>query len=254
MNYTIKPNKIKIKKGKIPKNIKQNCSENYIFKKKIKFLFWILAGMVVGVLLFSKVMDFLLEFYEVPTRYAFLGLILGTVPFFFKEVKKKGFEKKYYAVIAVAFLAGLALFSLDLDVFDQVTNPNLIQKIVLGIGVAGSAIIPGVDPAVLLSTIGLYEIYVEALADFRLDILLPMLIGLVGGGIAISYLMTRLLRRFYTISFSVIFGVFLSMIPNMLNEECVLQFDLEAVVCAVTLIIGFLISYLFGTVEDRHPS
>ena len=71
------------------------------FKKNVRFLLPLVAGMFLGVLLFSKVIDFFLSSYEMPTRFCFLGLILGTVPLFYKEVKKDGFSAKYLRIVAV---------------------------------------------------------------------------------------------------------------------------------------------------------
>ena len=68
------------------------------FKENLLFLFPILSGCVVGVLAFSKLIDFLLEKFPMQTRYTFLGLILGTLPLFYKEVRKNGFSKKYYPI------------------------------------------------------------------------------------------------------------------------------------------------------------
>ena len=70
------------------------------FKRNVKFLVPIVSGMLCGVLLFSKVIDYLLEHHEMPTRFCFLGLIVGTVPLFHKEVRKNGFSSWYYLVIA----------------------------------------------------------------------------------------------------------------------------------------------------------
>lgn len=222
------------------------------FKEKIRFLFPILGGMGVGVLLFSKLLHFFLTRYEVPTRFAFLGLILGTVPLFYREVKKQGFSKRYYIVIALAVVAGTWLFTLNADMFEQVTDPNLLQKLLLGIAVAASAIVPGIDPAVLLSSLGLYETYVSALANLELHILLPMVLGLCIGGVGISFLMSGLFRHFYTASFSVVFGIFLSMIPHMLNETCYLALDIQSAVSMAVLGIVFLISYHMGNLEEKH--
>lgn len=222
------------------------------FGKKIRFLLPILAGMAVGVLLFSRVLDFFLAHYEVPTRFAFLGLILGTVPLFYKEVKKEGFSRRYYVVMILSAVVGMLLFSFNPDMFEQVNDPNFIQKIILGIAVAASAIIPGVDPAVLLSSLGLYEMYVAALANLELHILLPMLLGLAIGGVGISFIMSGLFRRFYTASFSVVFGIFLSMIPNMLNERCSLAWDMQSAVSILVMGIGFWISYRMGNLEAKN--
>ena len=80
------------------------------FKQNLMFLVPLFAGFGVGVILFSKVVDFLLNNYEMYTRFAFLGLILGTLPLFYKEVKKEGFSKKYYYIIGLFFALGLFIF------------------------------------------------------------------------------------------------------------------------------------------------
>ena len=79
------------------------------FRKKLAFLLPLVAGMGIGVLLFSKLIDFTLTTYEMPTRFCFLGLILGTLPMVWKEVRKEGFSPKYYLVIALAAAFGKPL-------------------------------------------------------------------------------------------------------------------------------------------------
>ena len=207
--------------------------------------------MFLGVLLFSKAIDFFLNHYGMPTRFCFLGLILGTLPMVWQEVKKEGFSRKYYAVIALAALAGTWFFTVNPNAFPQVTDPSLLQKLLLGVAVAATAIIPGVDPAVFLSTLGLYEMYVSALANVDLTILIPMVGGLAVGAVAISFSMSLLFQRFYTASFSVIFGIFLSMIPNMLTENCVLGWNGASAVSILVLILGILISWFLGDLPGR---
>ena len=221
------------------------------FRKNVRFLLPLVAGMFLGVLLFSKVIDFFLNHYEMPTRFCFLGLILGTLPMVWQEVKKEGFSWKYYGVIILAALTGTWFFTVNPNAFPQVTDPNLIQKLLLGVAVAATAIIPGVDPAVFLSTLGLYEMYVSALANVDLSILIPMVGGLAVGAVVISFAMSLLFRRFYTASFSVIFGIFLSMIPNMLTENCVLGWNGPSTVSVFVMILGILISWFLGDLPGR---
>ena len=78
------------------------------FKKNIAFLLPLVVGMVLGVLAFSRVIDFCIRNFEMPTRFCFLGLIVGTLPMVWQEVKKEGFSKGYYFVIALA--AGLGIW------------------------------------------------------------------------------------------------------------------------------------------------
>ena len=222
------------------------------FRRKIRFLLPLVTGMCLGVLIFGKVIDFFLGHFEMPTRFCFLGLILGTLPMVYKEVRKEGFSPKYYLVMLASAVLGIWVFTLNPDVFPQITEANLFRSVQLGVAVAASAIIPGVEPAVLLSTLGFYEMYISALADVNLQILLPMLIGVALGAVGIAFTMSWLFRRLYTASFSVIFGIFLAMIPNMLNESCVLGWNTQSAVSLALTVIGFAVSYYLGDLETNN--
>lgn len=223
------------------------------WRTHLRFLLPLLAGMGAGVLLFSRVLDHLLANFEMPTRFAFLGLILGTVPMLWAEVRKNGFARRHYVAVALAAVLGFWVFFFRTGGgLPTVTEPNAAQSVFLGIAVAATAIIPGVDPAVLLSTLGLYEAYVRALATLDLTILLPMLLGLALGAVVISRGMAALFDRFYTLTFSVIFGVFLSMIPHMLTESCVLGLDLRSAVSLLVMVLGFALSYYLGDLENNR--
>ena len=222
------------------------------FRKHLRFLAPLVAGMGIGVLLFSKVIHFLLAQYEMPTRFCFLGLILGTLPTVWREVRKEGFAPRYYLLMALAAGAGTWFFTVNPNAFPQVTDPTLLQSVLLGVAVAATAIIPGVDPAVFLSTLGFYEMYVAALANLELSVLAPMVLGLGAGAVAISFAMSLLFRKLYTATYSVIFGIFLSMIPNMLSENCYLGFDLPSAVSLVLLVLGFGLSFWLGDLEGNR--
>ncbi len=221
------------------------------FKNNVKFLFPLVLGFGVGVIIFSKIVDFLLGNYEMYTRYAFLGLVLGTIPLFYKEVKKEGFKKKYYIYIVIAAILGLSVFFFNKNLFPAVTNPNLFQSVLLGVAVAGSSIVPGVDSAVILSSLGLYELYVSSLADFNLSILIPAGFGLVIGALVISFIINKLIKRFYTATFSIIFGLFLSIIPNVLNGSCVLGWNANSVISIIICILGFGVSFFLGDIKGN---
>lgn len=221
------------------------------FKKNFMFLAPLFLGFGVGILLFSKLVDFMLESFEMQTRFAFLGLVIGTIPLFFKEVKKEGFSNRYYVVIVAAAAIGFFVFSLNSNLFPQIKEPNLFQSVMLGVAVAGSSIVPGVDSAVILSSFGLYELYVSSIADLNFSVLLPAGCGLVIGALLISLIMNTLVKRFYTATFSVIFGFFISIIPSVLNENCVLAMNGESVVSIILLILGFFISFFLGDVKTN---
>ena len=223
------------------------------FKKNILFLLPLILGIGVGVLLFSKLVDFLLETFEFQTRYAFLGLILGTIPLFYREVRKNGFRKRYYFVIVAAAAMGFFFFGFNRHLFPQVTEPNLLQSILLGVAVAGSSIVPGVDSAAIMSAFGLYELYVSSLADFNLEILIPAAGGLAIGAVVISILMNLLIKHFYTSTFSVIFGLFLAIIPTVvMQESCVITSVPTGLVAVGFALLGVLVSLYFGDIQKNN--
>ena len=220
-------------------------------KKNILFLVPLFMGFGVGILAFSKVVDYFLKSFELYTRFVFFGLVLGTIPLFYKEVKKKDFKNKNYFIIAGAFLLGILLFTFNKNLFPTVTNPNLFQSIVLGFSVACSTIIPGVDSATILSAFGLYELYVESVANLDLNILIPAGVGLGLGALIVSYFINKIIKKYYSITFSVIFGLFLSIIPSVLNENCTLAMNLESLIALILCILGFIVSYFFGKLKKE---
>ena len=223
------------------------------FKKNIRFLLPLVAGFGAGILLFSKVVDYLLLHWELYTRFAFLGLIVGTIPLFYREVKKKGFRRwRHLPVIVLSAIAGTFLFGVNKGLFPVLTNATFWQSVLLGVCVAGSSVVPGVDSAAILSALGLYELYVHALAEFNLQILLPAAGGLVIGAAIISTLMNLLLKNFYTMTFSVIFGLFLSIVPHVLNGSCVPATVPQGVIAFVLVVVGCGISYYLGDIPGNN--
>ena len=222
------------------------------FKKSIAYLFPVVLGMICGVLLLSRGVDYLLHHYEFQTRYAFVGLVLGTVPLFYQQVRRDGFRRGYYLIMFVSAALGFLTFGLNRNVFQPVNQPSFLQCALMGVSVAGSSIVPGVDSAVILSTLGYYEVYVSYLANLQMQILLPMALGVVVGAVVISYGMTWLLTRYHSLTFSALFGLFISIIPNMLNENCRIVSVADGLSAIFFGLTGCLISFYLGDFKANH--
>lgn len=63
------------------------------FKKNIAFLIPLIIGFGIGVLIFSKVVDFFLNNFEMQTRFTFLDLSLAQFHYFLKKLKGMAFQK-----------------------------------------------------------------------------------------------------------------------------------------------------------------
>jgi len=121
------------------------------FKQNFLFLFPLLAGMSIGFIIFGTVVTFFLENFEVYTRFAFLGLVIGTIPLLYREVTKKDFKNRYYTLVVLSFIAGTLIFSSNRDFFPAIADPTFLQNIFVGLVIAGASIVPGIDGAVILS-------------------------------------------------------------------------------------------------------
>ncbi len=225
------------------------------FKKNILFLLPLALGIGGGMVLFSKLIDIPLTHFPMQTYYAFLGLILGTIPMVLREVKKEGFHPKYYAFMAVAFVGGAAFFLLNQGLFPNVTDPNLLQCIGLGLTVAAAYLVPGVDSFAILSAFGLYNLWKDSLGNLDFGVLIPAGVGLCIGGILISLLFNKLLSKWYTGTYSVIFGLFLAVILNYITKEIATEcpapaLDVRTIVSFILLVVGFAASLLFSQLEN----
>ncbi|MDD2409982.1 MAG: DUF368 domain-containing protein [Bacilli bacterium] len=217
-------------------------------KEKFLYLFPIFLGIGIGILIFGKIVSILLDRYEMITRLTFLGFIIGTIPLFYHKVKLKNFNNKYYLIIISAFLAGLSLMMLNLK-FTITDSLGLFGSIFIGLVIATSTVIPGLDSAVLLSSMGLYEIYINAIASINLYILIPAVFGLGIGVLIFSSIINYLIKNNYTITYSIIFGLFLSIIPSVLNSSVKFAFNFTTLISIIFFVFGYLISFRLSKIS-----
>ena len=63
------------------------------FKKSVLYLLPIGLGAVLGIVLFSHLIKYLLGSYSMPTNFFFLGLILGSIPMIYRRASREKFQK-----------------------------------------------------------------------------------------------------------------------------------------------------------------
>lgn len=139
------------------------------FKENIKYLLPLGIGGVIGILLTSNVLNLLITRYEVQLLSLFTGLVLGSLPELFREVRLDG--SKLQAKHFVAALLGLGvvlLFALGENSVSgnakaaELTIPGaLIAGAVLSVG----TVIPGISSSFILVYMGLYPAVIALIAD-----------------------------------------------------------------------------------------
>ena len=132
------------------------------FKNSLLYLFPIGIGAVLGIVLFSHLIKFLLEGYPMPTNLFFLGLILGSIPMIFRRARKESFQKSSLLPFAVSF-AVMLLMTIFQNVSDASSalittlTPLTAIRLLLSAAVAAACMImPGISGSMVMVLLGVY--------------------------------------------------------------------------------------------------
>ena len=185
------------------------------FKGSIKTLLPYGIGLVLGIVCFAFIINFCLNNFNIPTLFAFIGLILGGLPSIYKRVKGEKFKPTH--LITLAIMASLiivpTIVTADMAETLKVVEFSFVSVlvfIVLGIISAGTMIVPGVSGSMMLMMLGYYETIMETIELFvksalaldfasilsTIQILIPFGIGIVLGVVIIAKIIEKLLKKY----------------------------------------------------------
>ncbi len=251
-----------------------------------KFVFPILGGMALGVLIFSKLISLLYSNFPFQTNCFFTGLIIGSIPLLFSlmvnggqkkdeldaetEAKKKSAGRIAGLVICAAVgFAVLVFFNYLEGVFDKSSVENMILpdwtvRLAIRIFIAGfigavAMIVPGISGSLLMLMMGVYTIIITAIpALFSPDtflhaliLLLPngvgVLLGLVSGAKAISWLLKKFPHQVYAVIFGLICGSIIVVFPGVSGFASVTG-CISSVICIAA---GIAMAYFSSKLDPK---
>lgn len=207
-------------------------------KQKILFLLPITIGMLLGMISFSNVINFFLTKYPIYTSIIFIFLILGTLPTLINQTIKKSFKKRYLISFLIAIIIGTILLLLGTNIKTNQTNQEF-SKLLIGALVSISTIIPGISTTVLLSIFDVYKVYLGAISQLNITILIPISIGFLITSFFLSKIITKLLEKHYGYTYFAILGFMISTIPALIPEKIIINKGL-----IISIILGILASLI----------
>jgi len=239
----------------IASNILKHLRSWKEFKKDLIYIIPIGIGAVIGILLLSKLIKFLLESYNMQTMYAFLGLIIGSIPLIFKKANEKKFNIKYLIPFAITLLIMIGLVVLN----SQVNTTEVLQEFektpleflkvgIYGIIGAATMVIPGISGSMVMMIIGVYNAVINAVSALDIIILIPFAIGMVLGIVLISKLIKLLLEKWYGYTYYAILGFILGSIIFIYPG---ISFDITGIASIICFVIGAIISYKVGNLNKE---
>lgn len=241
-----------------------------------RFVIPLILGLLLGVLIFSKLINILYTKFPFQTNFFFTGLILGSLPMLYKLMVNKYAEEEKLSVkeiisIVICALAGLALIivftimegkfdSSDLEMsMPPVTLALEIRIFIAGILGAVAMIIPGISGSLIMLMMGVYTIVVTCIPALfspetflhALILLLPngvgVLIGLLSGAKLISFLLKKFPNATYAVIFGLIVGSIYVVFPGFAGFKGVLSV-FASIIC---LLAGFFLAFFSSFFESR---
>ncbi len=211
-----------------------------------KFLFIVGSGIIVSVILMSKLIQLVLNDYYFIVICFFVGLILGGIPPIFKEIEST--NTKSNVIIFILFFVLMILLSL-VDNNYQITFTNsAFLMFIIGIIEAATMIIPGLSGTAVLMALGLYHVLLNMfsnLSNFSLIVdnlrtIIPFGFGILIGGLFFIKLMDYLLTNYKIKTYWAITAFALSSVALMFIKALETNYCLsDVIIGSILLVIGY---------------
>lgn len=243
-----------------------------------KFILPLGAGLVTGVLLFSKIITFLFNKFPIQTNWFFIGIILGSIPMIFThwlnakkqtplpepteptdqteqatKSKKIPISSIICCTISLAIMILMVIFKSEKPETQITPGFSLYNAIVMFVGLAIAAIamiIPGISGSFIMLALGIYSTVIGAIDSFNIYLLIPGALGAIAGLLCgaklVRILMSKIPSQTYGIIFGLIVGSVFVIFPTAGYSPLIV---LTSIVCAAA---GFLVSFLFSKTEKSE--
>ncbi|HNQ67729.1 MAG TPA: DUF368 domain-containing protein [Bacteroidales bacterium] len=165
------------------------------------FLIWVFLGVGIAIISIANLFKYLFENYPVYIWSFFFGLVLVSVYFVGKEVKKYNFSSIISLIIGTAIAVAISLLSPASE------NSSMWYLIICGIIAACSMILPGLSGSFVLILLGNYQlVMIDAVSSLDLSILFPIVIGAGIGIMGFSYILSWLFKKYKDQTISALTG------------------------------------------------
>lgn len=239
------------------------------FKKNFMYLFPMVIGALISMLLLLKALDFLFENYAVPAYLLFMSLIAGSVPTVIDEARQEPIKKKYFigTVLAFAFaltigILGEANFAIGIDTANTASTAMKIYLPACGAVAGMMSMVPGMSISMLLMMFGIYEPLLSLATGLMSperwfssawfgeaftvgSIVLAFLIGMV----LFSNITKTVFKKYHSLGFLMVLGFMsgsiVSIFPGLPTGI------LNWVLSFIAIAIGLSVSYLFKVLGKK---
>lgn len=218
------------------------------FKKSMAFLIPIGIGGGIGILLFSKLIDFCLSRFEIATGLVFIGLIIGSIPMILKKTMEDEMSKSSRVVFALAVLlmVYMGIASPDdstVNVIESLTLSSGLRLFLCSVIAAGAMIIPGISGSFILLLLGIYTSILTAVSNLNIIVLIPVALGCMVGVLLFAKVIDKLFENFKQETYCGILGL---MVGSIFIIFPGFFFGLEFIIGVLLAAVAGVMAYQFS--------
>jgi putative membrane protein len=202
------------------------------------FLLRFLIGSILGIVFFSKLVLLILETYQIPVTFFFIGIIIGSIPSLYEKAKIRRWKPSHFIFAGGGFLLAYSIQFLPSDFLKGDSLPAPAQFLLLlaaGILISIALILPGISTSHMLLILGIYETVLDAINQFNLFYLLPLVIGTIGGILLGTRGLESLMTRFPEQTYCTIIGFVVSSVFDLIPPR---PHGIEILISILTFLIG----------------
>lgn len=218
-------------------------------RKNLKFLFLTFIGIIIGAIIGGKLLFNYFDKYYVELCYLFIGLVIGSIPKLIKDINEKG--KINYIVLLISIIISLIIGIISKkNIINVEIDYSIIKLFLMGLLFILGKTIPGVSSTILLVMIGMYKTFLSIISNpvsflldnfyFSIIIILGVIIGLI---ISVK-IMFNLLKKYYSITNSIIVGLVIGSLIILYPNEI-------SLIGLILLILGIIISFILSKINKK---
>ncbi|NLJ91067.1 MAG: DUF368 domain-containing protein [Clostridiales bacterium] len=219
-----------------------------------KMVIQLAIGVVLGLLLFSSAMLWLIGEFPYVMSFLFLGIVIFGLGAIVKRVKWDMFRPYHILFLIGGIFIGLVMTTGESSaLFEFSGSPikKLIMILIAGIIIAVALILPGISTSFLLLALGLYEDTLVAIKSLDLGFIIPLGIGVLAGALLTTKLLEYCMKEHPTPTYLMIIGFILGSIGEIYPGW---PESTSGIIASILAFIGgTLIMYLLQVIMRKYP-
>jgi len=222
-------------------------------KENIKFIIIFGFGVILAIVIGSKIILYLFSNYKFITIMFFIGLIFGGTYNFSKKIK---YNYKNIVLISLLILFFL-IFSLTNFKTTYTLKYNFIDNIIFFIGGIidiFASLVPGISGTSLLMALGIYDNILTLISSVlnttyvlaNINLYISYTLGMFLSFILNAYLINYFLKKYKNTTYSIILGLSISSIIFLLiivfkNQFTIIEFILGIILLTIGIVISSIL-------------